>query len=268
MVSKSALPVLYPWDILHLLDQQNRLEAFIAGSSNARERVELFWKQCQRQRLPFIEDLDLSQPKLTIPLCFHCDGVKIYRNQKMFVFSFASSTCKGPTLSTKMVFAVLREAEAVKGETLDDLAHFIGYCLEFLAKGIYPDRDERGRRFRPGTADASRAGTPFTKDGWRACFAAFKADWEGKIQVHKFLRNYNSRNICEHCFASVDGPFAYSNFSPQAPYRDTYLSHDQYVMLEPANRLSAWQCVPGWRKERNCEDLLHLVHQGVAQPLA
>ena len=265
VVERKPLPVLFPWDALNLLDKQGRLENFISHGRNASERVALYWEKSSH--LDFAQDLDLSCPGLTVPLSFHVDGVKIYRNQKMFVYSFSSAVCKGPTLDSKIVFAVVREAEAVKPDTLDDLAYFIGYCLEFLAEGIYPTRDEFGNSFPAGTMEASRAGKPFTGRKWRAVFASFRADWEAKAQVHRYIRHYSARNICEHCFAATDGPLAYGDFSPDAPWRDTYMTHDQFVSLNPPDRQTAWLTIPGWRKERNCEDLLHLVHQGIAVPL-
>ena len=261
-VEKRNLPILWPWDLLHLLDEQNRLEAFISDSpEEASARTAEYWQKCAH--LDFVKDLDLGEPGSTIPLTFHMDGVKIYRNQKMCVFSFSSATCKGPTLSTKLVYAVVREAEAVKPDTVDEVNSLLPYMLKFLSQGVFPTHDEKGAAFKPGSPEELRAGTAFAR-GWKGVFSTWRGDWEAKVQVHKMVRYYSCRQICEHCFASVGDHFPYSDFGKNARWRQTILSHRQFMGLNPPEKTSPFSGVPGWRKERNVEDLLHLLHQGVS----
>ena len=265
VIEKWPLALLWPWDILDLLHKQGRLESFISDHPDPSQRTKLYWQNSSH--LDFTKDLDLSEPGRTIPLCWHTDGVQIYRNQKAHVYSFSSATCKGPTLSTKMIFCVVRDTMAVKPQTFDEIGALTKYMLKYLSLGVYPSVDEEGNEFAPGGRENKRAGQPF-KFGWKGVFSTWKGDLEARVQQHKMLRNYMSTNICEHCLAGQVGLFPFRDFSPGASWRDTCLTHHQFLQLNPTDKQSVWAEIPGWRKERNVEDLLHLLHQGVAPRLA
>lgn len=211
----------------------------------------------------FTNDLDLSQPERTIPLVFHCDGVKIFKTQKAWVYSYSSMIKKKHgSLANKMVFLIVREAALVKYRTHDEVARLVGYCCKTLATGCYPLLDVDGNAFEEQSLEALRAGQPFTTAGWRACFCGFKSDLEARVQVHKMVRNYMANNICEHCCAGKEIP--YTDFTEGAAWKLCRFTHKEFLMMNPSSRQSGWVQVPGWRKERNLEDLLHTLHLGVA----
>lgn len=194
---------------------------------------------------------------------WHCDGVKIFKSQKAWIYSYSSIIKKKhDSLANKMVFVVVRDSALVKFKTHDSIAHLVAYACKTLATGCYPLLDENGTPFAENTLEASRAGQSFTRDGWRACFCGFKSDLEARVQVHKMTRNYMANSICEHCCAGRD--MSYADFTSNAAWKLCRFSHEQFLMMNPAERQSAWVEVPGWRKDRNLEDLLHTLHLGVA----
>ena len=220
-----------------------------------------YWHRLRHE--DFVNDLDLTRPDLTIPLVWHCDGVKIFKSQKAWVYSYSSILKKTHnSLANKMVLLVVRDGALVKYKTHDCIAGLIAFACKTLATGCFPLMDVNGSPFAENSLEASRAGQPFTRDGWRAVFSGFKSDLEARVQVHKMTRNYMANNICEHCCAGKDIPF--TDFSSEAAWRLCRFSHEEFLMMNPARRQSAWVDVPGWRKERNLEDLLHTLHLGVA----
>ena len=210
-----------------------------------------FWNHVRGEE--FTQDLDLSQPERTVPLAFHCDGVKIYKNQKIWVYSYSSLVRKsGNAIENKAVLAVVRDSMLAKPHTHDALGRLIGWICRTLGTGKYPVTDYDGSEWPQGSAEALRAGQDFTCNKWRLVFAAFKGDLEARVQVHKLVRNYMSNNICEHCCAGK--LISYCDFRKTAPWTEVRFDHNTFLELNPAHRQSSWMTVPGWRKERNLED--------------
>ena len=181
------------------------------------------------------------------------DGVKVYRTQKAWIYSYSSALSKGPVLQSKMVLAVVREATLAKPKTHDQMGKVIGWICECLQRGIYPSSDFRGKPFETGSQAARKAGSEIIP-GWRFCFSGFKGDLEARVVIHKFPRNYMANAICEHCPAGRKSCF-FQDFRPQAPYRSLMFTHAHYLMMTPEHKLSSWLHVPGWTKDRNLEDL-------------
>lgn len=200
-----------------------------------------------------MKSLGLSQPDKTVPLVWHADGVKIYKNQKIWVYSYSSMVRKkGDSFENKTVLAIIRDAALAKPQTHDTMAKIIAYICKTLQTGKYPLLDWTGNAWAPDSMEFKRAGQYFTADGWRCCFSAFKGDLEARVQIHKMIRNYMANMICEHCPAGK--LLNYADFRKNAPWASVRFSHQEFLDLNPPNRQSAWVEVPGWRKERNLED--------------
>ncbi|CAK9103686.1 Uncharacterized protein SCF082_LOCUS48423 [Durusdinium trenchii] len=158
---------------------------------------------------------------------------------------------------------IFRENEQVKPDTHRCIAKIIGWVMKVLMTGKYPTRNHKGELYPPDSVEAGRSGERFAGN-WRFAFGAFKADLEARVQVHQLARNWQSDSICEHCLANkLPNQMVYTNFSDRAGYMEYMLSHKEFLLLNPPNKQSAWVDVPGWAKDRNVEDMLHMVHQGV-----
>ena len=227
----------------------------------AQWRCREFWEKNSKQA--FVQDLGLESFDRVIPMCWHTDGIKIYKTHKAWCYSFASQIRKGPSVDTKRLLLCIRDGDCVKPYTHDDIALAIAYAMDVLRTGLYPSCDHNGQPFPPNSREGRKAGTPFA-GGWRACFSAFKADLEARVLVHKLVRNWSSDSICEHCLASKYLELTFGDFSDKAAYLGWFISHEDFLKLNPPDRQSAWINVRGWRKERNLEDMLHCLHQGIA----
>ena len=212
-----------------------------------------YWNRMKNEE--FTRSLDLREPSKTVPLVWHVDGVKIYKNQKIWVYSYSSMVRKsGNSLENKTVLAIIRDNLLAKPETHDAMAAVIAYICKTLQTGRYPTVDWKGAPWPPNSRESSVAGKLFTKDCWRCCFSAFKGDLEARVMIHKMVRNYMANMICEHCPAGK--LLNYPDFRKNAPWASVRFSHQDFLDLNPPNRQSAWVLVPGWRKERNLEENL------------
>ena len=218
-------------------------------------RVKEYWEKLAH--LPCYHDLNLREPENTVPISWHCDGVKVYKTQKCWVYSFASCIRKGPSLESKMMFMLFRENEHVKGKTHDSVARLIAYSMRVMMTGLFPAKDCDGNPWPEGSPQARRSNTPFAGE-WKFAFSTFKADLEARVACHKLVRNYASNSICEHCLASkLDNGFQYGDFSDRAAYLECMFTHEQFVLLNPPDKQSVWLDVPGWHKDRNVDAPRH-----------
>ncbi|CAE7838956.1 unnamed protein product [Symbiodinium necroappetens] len=208
--------------------------------------------------------LDLKDPARTFPIFWHADGVRVYKHQKCWVYSYSCALKKGPSLSSKLLLLLVRETLVVKPSTHDRIGEVVGWIQRVLQTGKYPDKDINGQSWPVGSREERLANLEFA-GGYKCAFSAFKGDWEARVLIHKLQRSYNHINICEHCPAcKSNNAFNYRNFSPDAAYLDVSFTHAQYLVMTPPEFHSSWLNVPGWTKDRNLEDLLHVLHQGVA----
>ena len=205
--------------------------------------------------LPFFEKLELCEADYghTIPISWHTDGVRVYKSQKAWIYSFASMTRKGRSIDTKMLTLLFREHDMDKPGTHDDIGRLIGWIMEVLRTGKFPLTDMHGKEWPKGSLACERAGAQYA-GGWKCAFAAFKADLEARVQVHKLVRNWASNSICEHCLASKLSTLNYANFRDDAPFLDHIFTHSEFLLLNPPHRQSSWMCVRGWDKDRNLDE--------------
>lgn len=248
-----SVSCLWPWDILSWLwDQGHFLQWVCDEKEKASEMVADYWRHCQGQ--DFFRRLELpeSQWATCVPLFWHTDGVKIYRNQKSWVYSYASACRKGVSTQTKLVLLLLREATIIKDKSHDRVGEIIGYITKVLMSGQFPHTNEDGEPFPMGSREQSRAGAHFA-GGWTLAFAGFKGDWEARQVIHKSTRFYNANYICEHCLASRDPNFTFGDLRMSANCLSVRFTHEQYIIMQ-GDRLSSWRHVKGWTKDRNLEE--------------
>lgn len=205
----------------------------------------------------FYQQLDLVDPSYTIPLVWHADGVKIFRNQKAWVYSYSSMVKKSDlAVANKMVFLILKESHMSKPHSHNAVGKIIGYVCRVLATGCFPTLDISGQPFAEGSREFDLAGKPFASAStegqcWRAAFCAWKGDLEARVQIHKLTRNYMANWICEHCAAGR--LISFGDFSSTAAWKDARFNHQQFLMMTADNKRSAWLHVPGWTKDRNLD---------------
>lgn len=249
--------IIWPWDYLNYFWNTENNKKFLTWihdpGCQSGLRCKEFWEHMEHH--PFHAKLQLNKEDYcrTIPIAWHMDGVKVYKTHKAFVYSFSSLIRKGPSLDTKCLLLLIRDGDLVKPHTHSDIGILIGYIMDVLSTGNFPEKDQSGQPFKEGTLEFSRAGHPYA-GGWRCAFGAFKADLEARVMVHQLTRNWAADLICEHCLASKhpDG-FSYGDFSDNAAYLECIFTHEQFLMLNPPDRQSTWSAVRGWDKDRNLD---------------
>ena len=125
--------ILWPWEILHWLWESGNFLQWVADDPDtAGDRVKEYWNHCSH--LDFYKRLELSpsQHRTTVPVFFHADGVKVYKSQKAWVYSFSSACRKGPSIRTKLVIILLRENRIIKEASHDAVGKLIGYIMDTL----------------------------------------------------------------------------------------------------------------------------------------
>ena len=171
-----------------------------------------------------VQMLQLEEPQKTIPIFWHTDGVRVFKQQKNWIYSYASALKKGSSLQSKLLLLLVRETLVWKPFTHDRIAEVIAWVQRVLQTGKYPDADFTGAPWEEGSLQAKVAGSVFAGG-------------------------------CEHCLATKkDGVFYYKDFSPNAAYLSLQFTHAQFMIMTPAEQQSKWQHVPGWTKDRNLED--------------
>lgn len=252
-VENCTTAILWPWDFFSWMWETGTFLQWVSDEAQAASnRTEEYW--LQSSHLDFFKRLDLPRDQLrhTVPLCFHADGVRIYKAQKAWIYSVSSACRKGGSLKTKLVLIIIRESRLIKERTHDAVGALIGYITATLQSGAFPTLDPAGHPFPPDSTQAKRAGKPFA-NGWRGAFCSFKGDWEARALLHKSRRSYNSTWICDHCLASRVPEFSFGDLRMTASCHNLRFTHEQYMILQGAKQ-SSWKCVKGWTKDRNLDD--------------
>ena len=248
------IAVIWPWDFFAYLWNSGKFLQWVSDDpTEAGFRTTQFWEHCEGLEFFNQLGLDASQYASCVPVSFHADGVKIYKNQKAWIYSLSSSCRKGPSMSTKLVYIMVRDNQVIKGKTHDSIGKLTGYIMDILSTGKFPHYDFDGSEFPAGSPESRRAGATFA-GGWTFGFSAFRGDWEARVIIHKLTRYYRTTYICEHCMASYKNDFSFADFKTTAASQLVRLSHSDFLALNPVHDQSSWTSVRGWTKDRNLEE--------------
>ena len=114
----------------------------------------------------FYSTLQLTEPERTVPIVFHVDGVRIYKQQESWIYSYSSMTKKGgSTVENKIVLCLVRDALVAKPQTHDALAKIVTWVCTVLQTGRYPCKDFYGQDWPAGSKEAERAILSLQVDG-------------------------------------------------------------------------------------------------------
>ena len=242
----------WPWDMLNWLHVHDKLFSWASNNTDkVSQEAKEYWDRLSGEES--VQMLQLEEPERTLPVYWHADGVRVYKQQKCWIYSFGCALKKGPSLSSKLFMLLVRENLVWKPFTHDRIAELIGWIQGVLQRGVFPEHDFEGNAWPRGSPEAEKANRPFA-GGYKLAFSGFKGDWEARVLLHKLPRSYNHNYICEHCPASkLSGAFNYRNFAPDAPYLQAQFTHNQYLLMTPPELRSSWTHVPGWTKDRNLE---------------
>ncbi|CAE8634688.1 unnamed protein product [Polarella glacialis] len=147
-----------------------------------------------------------------------------------------------------------------------EVTQIIAWIHRVMLTGLKPATDHLGCEWPPGSRRAMEAGSPFARQLLGA-FAGFKSDLEARVLCHRLPRSYMHNFVCEHDLACVHlAHLQYGDFRSTAGWRTSAITHEDY-MITSESSMSPWAEVPGWRKERNLDDTLHDIYQGIGPHL-
>lgn len=141
--------------------------------------------------------------------------------------------------------------------------------MSVKGKAIMPSEKLPGCNW--GQIDQAEAGTRVA-GGWFFEYLGTKGDLEFKRDIYGWMdtgRYYGCLlHCCAHCFASCIIPeLAYDDFRKNAAHKKTKISTKSLLENTPAGQAMPLMNLFGWLHELDCDDLLHCLHQGIAQDL-
>ncbi|CAE7375107.1 nipblb [Symbiodinium sp. CCMP2592] len=258
LTATKRIPVLLPHEIFAELHSSS---AYQFGTSmlghQTPNAIKEFWEHLQRfapmdiKGHPALESCDLSE---LVPLLVHFDGAEMYRNAEYNIWSFSS------------VFSSMLD---VKDHVHTEIAKLMSWSFKILQEGRFPDRGYYGEELLEKSSRGKSRGLPLA-GGWKACFYGFRGDQKARRECHFFTRHYNCNLLCDQCVAikpskNMVRGMNYKNFSANAPFLLTTISHETYLNTTSASDLSPWTAMPGWRLENTFFDWMHVVLLGVGR---
>ena len=123
----------------------------------------------------------------------------------------------GPTLDTRLVFAVIRKADCV-ADTIDKLLEAMAWSFNTALEGLTPSKNWQGAPLEGGGQSI--------RGGYRFAACQVRRDWEFFSGVFHLPRWNGAENMCPFCLASSTiRRLAWTNVHDTAPWRGTLWNH-------------------------------------------
>ena len=208
-------------------------------------------------------------PKETIPLGFHGDGVPYqkssHRDASTEVFSWiVLADMDGRRYMFSDVHKDFLCNCGCRGRcTMDALMAVFVWSMQVLFGGKSPMARHDGTPLDP--ARAAKAGHEL---GFRGLLMQARGDWAWFHQVLAFP-HWVADKICWRCRASMKGEMSYTNGGPKAPWRATRYKAGEFLAQQLAQGLHVsplFEC-PGFSVEDVSIGVLHCMDLGVTQDI-
>ena len=213
----------------------------------------------------------IGQLHRAVPLTFHQDGVEMFRDVEVNVWSWASALTLGNDLETKFPLCLVWEEDMPTKKLRYDankvVRRYIDYCLQALESGVWPDVGFYGEPLR---GSRRKAGELLCGGEWQALFAGWKGDGKARKVENNFNRGWDSTFICFECAAAAPFKTAppqlhYTHVGPDAPWRLTRICHEMYMRTDGS---SPWALVRGWHLQLVYRDFAHTMLLGCCRDVA
>ena len=172
-------------------------EMFVTMFGANRAELARFWRGLRggsRNGLRLAQALDIEDESATVPITVHLDGMPVSKRTSCKLLQFAGLLGQGAAEAQCCLVAVWPKG-ADPGED---------FWVRFAAE-----------------VDSMAAGP------WRARVVFLKADGETLARDYRLL-DYNSTYICSHCKASTNEATRWQRWGPEAPWRASTLSHEDF----------------------------------------
>lgn len=245
-----------------------------------REAVGEFWRNAVGNNLQWAENHPAVMQGLSedcVPLLLHYDGCQIYNNSNHCIWDFASYlTEKSNVFDRQLLFLAVPEGRMdsplVRNAVHSRVAAVLAWSADVMLTGTWPTRGFYAEEFSPGTVRWASQGSALTATGLRAAFVGIIADHKARIEMHDFKNKPKAMHICDGCDANgvypkADPALSYQDFRVEAGWRETILSHAEYVRHAPARAQATYLGIPGITYDVLWRDLMHNFHLGIARDL-
>ena len=273
LVYKSTLELqaILPWELLgEMRKSPGAFERCMLGK-NGLHAPAMYWANVSRGTFKHhvVSDPAYIPYQASIfPYTIHEDGIEVFADQEFNLYQFASALTDGSKHPWDLRYILLCVEKARKYffETDDEIFRFLSWVDQVLESGYHPRVDHNNRPMQGRRA--ALAGKLFA-DGWMASMVYSAGDLKEKVETHRFNRNYLCMYMCERCLGTKSsGPLNAMDFSASAPWKNTQVTHEQYLATTPPSRLSPYTRFRSWTIHRHRFDDLHQIWLGFGKDVA
>lgn len=192
------------------------------------DHLQRWWASQDRRNPKFHDHPCLHLPiDKCIPVVLHGDGCEFSDRDSLNVLSLKPVLFKKTGAKDQHFVLAAVPKSCTTGGTWQAIWRWIVWSLEALVRGVHPDRDPEGRPCR-------EAGAPIIKGGMYAFVWGFCADLEYFSSELK-LPHHSANRFCWRCRCDRSDEHAWTDFSVQAPWRETTLTAQELVDTEMAH---------------------------------
>ena len=271
------LPMLLPHEVLHHVFKAGSVQwqrSFL-GDSTVQSR-QAFWEHIRSvdmfEDLPIYQHIEAERLHTALPLTVHTDGVEVFTNIEYNSWSLSCPFSIGDIMDKHMLLLVVPEAgmktvHARRG-VHKQVAEVLKWSFRARMHGIMPSVGPEGKTL---TGRRGELALHPLCGGFRGVYFNWNADAKARWQCHNFSRNYMSNLVCDHCYAGkgskhVSKHLYHGNYSPDAYWRRTLVSQNDYMASEPL--VSYYSCIEGWRLSLVGMDFMHTMYLGIGRSFA
>ena len=258
------VPVLLPHEFLHCLHCNGRVLFEEAVGSDA--DIAEFWQHERKKAWARAHPVDKKSLGRSIPALIHGDDVVAMKSLKVCVLQWSSVLSSAASFKSRFLISVIPYDRCLPGVTLDALFQVINWSFTYMLLGFFPPLDPTGQEW---TCKRRRemGGKPLA-GGYCVALFGHKGDNDWFAAIFRY-NHYRCNDMCHKCGASKTREETdCGDLRPNAGWKATVVTHEQYMARTPISRRSPLTNMPGWRLENNFNDTMHGLNLGVAQHVA
>lgn len=187
-----------------------------------------------------------------VPVGFYGDSAKVTKEDSLLTLTWNSIVTSHlrPSVESRLVICAIPTTWLVN---LDEVTAAVVWSMGAMMDGFYPNTDHLGRPFPPRSTRQACAGLPLA-GGYTGCLCEFRGDWEWMAKALG-TPSAGSGQPCWFCLAAHEGPLTWTDFRPEAPWRQTSRQHLR--RQTPLTKL-------GFHLDMVRPDIMHTVCLGVS----
>jgi len=230
--------------------------------------LEEYWRQETSWPREYRHKCSLDGEDLTkcVPYALHGDDAGVFLKEKLLIVHLHGLLPEVDSHLTKLLLTVMPYSLVIPDVTINQILGVIKWSMASLYFGVHPPTDHNGN---PWPANSVRAklgdSQALLADGFRFIWNHIEGDWKFHKEIFG-LRCYQCDMMCHICGATkkdTSGRCLYTNLSPEAGWRSTYVSTAQHIASLPPGPRCPLYDLPGFSIYRIVVDSMHCVDLGI-----